>query len=293
MYYNVTLVDPTSYKFAYVLGDICRAVASGIRSLGHRCDLTTNNIEASATNIIVGTHLLSGQDLDLVRQSGARYIAIHTEWLSPGEPPYSVKSTFQGNQFEPTQRAFLEGAQAVWEAWESNIAQLSKFDIPAERFKRFWVGYHEDLEDVRHRDYAEKDIDALFVGSVTPRRQEILQRLGERLNVKAVFDMPQAFRNDFIARAKINLALFSDPALNYFSFLRIGYALNNRAFALSEPSVNDRGMQELILTADESVLAERCVELIQSGEIPRLAEAGYELYRQEFRMTRIVEELLG
>src|SRR5438067_8732140 len=136
--YNVTLIDPAGYKFAYVPTDICRVVASGIRSLGHRCDLTTNNIDPGAVNIIVGTHLLSAQDLGMVQQSGAQYIALHTEWLSPGEPPYQVKSTFQGNNFEPTQRAFLEGAIAVWEAWESNIQMLSRFDIPAERFRRFW-----------------------------------------------------------------------------------------------------------------------------------------------------------
>src|SRR5438105_11724849 len=86
--YNVTLVDPVGYKFAYVLADICRVVASGIRSLGYRCDLTTNNIDAGAVNIIVGTHLLSAQDLSMVQQSGSQYIALHTEWLSPGEPPY-------------------------------------------------------------------------------------------------------------------------------------------------------------------------------------------------------------
>jgi hypothetical protein len=290
--YNVTLVDPVGYKFAYVLSDICRAIASGIRSLGYRCDLTTNNIDAGAINIMVGTHLLSAQDLGLVQQSGSQYIALHTEWLSPGDPPYNVKSTFQGNNFEPTQRAFLEGALAVWEAWESNIQMLSRFDIPAERFKRFWVGYHEDLEEIRHRPYADKDIDALFVGSITPRRQTILQGLAQSMFVQGVFDSPHPFRNDFIARSKINLALFSDPALNYFSFLRIGYALNNHAFVVSEPSINDRGMQDLIVTVEAERMAERCTELIQSGDIPRLAEEGYERYRQ-LPMTDVVKELLG
>ena len=291
MRYNVTLVDPAGYKFAYVLGDICRVVASGIRSLGYRCDLTTNNIDAQATNIVVGTHLLSAQDLNMVQQSGAKYIALHTEWLSPGDAPYLVKSTFQGNEFEPTQRRFLENALAVWEAWDSNIQMLSRFDIPPERFKRFWVGYHEDLEEVRHRPYQDKDIGALFVGSVTPRRQALLQELSKHMSVSALFDAPQAFRNDFIARAKINLALFSDPALNYFSFLRIGYALNNRAFVVSEPSINDRGMQDLVVTAGADTLVQTCLEAIGSGAIPRLAEEAYERYRQ-LPMTAVVKELL-
>jgi hypothetical protein len=290
--YNVTLVDPAGYKFAYVLADICRIIASGIRSLGYRCDLTTNNIDAQAINIIVGTHLLSVQDLDMVRASGAPYIALHTEWLSPGEAPYSVKSTFQGNNFEPTQRAFLEGALAVWEAWESNIQMLSRFDIPAERFRRFWIGYHEDLEEIRHRPWADKDLDALFVGSITPRRQTILQEMQKTKTVAALFDAPQPFRNDFIARTKINLALFSDPALNYFSFLRIGYALNNRCFVVTEPSINDRGMQDLVETVDADNLVTRCTELIESGEIPRRADDAYERYRQ-LPMTAVVRELLG
>src|SRR5260370_468578 len=144
--YNVTLVDPAGYKFAYVLADICRIVASGIRSLGHRCDLTTNNIDPGAVNIIVGTHLLSPQDLTMVQQSGSKYIALHTEWLSPGDPPYQVKSTFQGNNFEPTQRPCLEGALAVWEAWKSNIQMISRFDIPPDRFTPFSIDYPDHLQ---------------------------------------------------------------------------------------------------------------------------------------------------
>jgi hypothetical protein len=292
MRYNVTLVDPATYKFAYLLADVSRVIASGLRSLGYRCDLTTNNIDSAATNIIVGTHLLTPGDARAIIDSGARYIALHTEWLSPGDPPYSVKSTFQGNDFESRQREFLERAEAIWEAWESNIQLLSLFDIPPERFRRYWTGYHVDLEEIRHRSYTDKDIDALFVGAVTPRRQAVLNELGRTLKVTAAMDLPHPFRNDLIARAKINLALFSDPALNYFSFLRIGYALNNRAFILSEPSVNDRGMQELVMTCPAEQLVERCRSLIDSGEIPRAADEAYELYREKWPITRILRELI-
>src|SRR5205814_527116 len=127
---------------------------------------------------------------------------------------------------------------------------------------------------------------------LTPRRQAILQQLTKSLNAIGLFDAPQAFRNDFIARAKINLALFSDPALNYFSFLRIGYALNNRAFVVSEPSVNDRGMQRIIEVVDAEHLVDRCRELIDSGQIAQLAAEAYEQYRA-FPMTDVVKELLA
>ncbi len=293
MRYNVTLVDPPTYKFAYVLIDICRTIASGIRSLGHRSDLSVNNIDTDSINIIVGTHLLTEQDLTAIRQTGAKYIALHTEWLSPGEPPYKVKSTFQGNNFEPTQRAFLENALGVWEAWDSNIQLLSRFDIPPERFRRFWIGYHEDLEDIRHRSYADKDLDALFFGSITPRRQALLHELSKTMNVLSVFDAPHAIRNDMIARAKINLALLSSPSLNYFSFTRIGYLLNNRGFVVTETSIKDRGMQDLVVDADAAHLVERCRELLASGDIPRMAEEAYERYRQTMPMTAVLEDLLS
>ena len=292
MRYNVTLIDPANYKYAYVLADICRPIAAGIRSLGYRCDLTTNNIEGGAINIIVGTHLLTEVEARALAQSGLPYIAVHTEWLSPGEPPCLVKSTFQGNNFEPMQRAFLEHAMCIWEAWDSNIELLSRFDIPPERFRRFWIGYHEDMEEVRHRPFADKDIDALFVGSVTPRRKALLDELGKTMKTVAAFDLPHPFRNDLIARSKINLALFSDPALNYFSFLRIGYALNNRAFVVSEPSINDRGMQRLITICDADHLARRCTRLIRGGDIGRMADEAYEQYRQSMPMTDVLKELL-
>jgi hypothetical protein len=292
MKYNVTLVDPVSYKFSYMLSDLCRVVALGIRSLGYQCDLTTNNMETGAINIVVGTHLLLESELRAIQQSGGQYIALQTEWLLPGDPPHEVKSTFQGNNFEPMQRGFLERAVAVWEAWDSNIELMSRFDIPPERFKRFWIGYHEDMEDVCHRAYADKDIDVFFVGSITPRRQAVLQELSQKLQVKAVFDLPQPFRNDLMARSKINLALFSDPSLNYFSFLRIGYALNNRAFVVTERSIHDRGMQDLVVTSDQAHLQEDCVSLIRDSQIPRLAAEAHERYRETMPMTELLKELL-
>ena len=147
--YNVTLVDPPTYKYAYVLADICRIVASGIRSLGFRCDLSTNNIDTGATNIIVGTHLLTTDDIATILEQRPSYITLQSEWLLPGDQPWLVKSTFQGNQFEPMQRRLLEGAVAVWEAWESNIALLSRFDIPPDAGDFRLIEWLYDLEDAK------------------------------------------------------------------------------------------------------------------------------------------------
>jgi hypothetical protein len=291
MKYNVTLIDPSSYKFAYMLTDICRTLAAGIRELGHECDLTVNNIELTAVNIIVGTHLLAKPAIESLVNSGARYIVLHTEWLYPGNPPHQIRSTFQGDDFEPVNRQLFERAEAVWDGLDNNLDLLARWDIPREKLKSFWIGYTDALVDVIHRDESCKDIDVLFFGTVTPYRAPILEQLSRSLRLVIVGDAPRDFRNDYIARAKINLCVHSSPELNYYSFTRAGYLLNNRAFVLSETSLKHRGMLDVVEHASRDRLPQRALELLADGDLATLAEREAEHYRL-MPMKEIVRPLL-
>src|SRR5579862_2891619 len=100
MQYNVTLIDPANYKYAYLLTDTSRMIAYGLRSLGYSCSLTVNNLDASAINVIVGTHLLQEQDSNSIINSGVKVVVHQSEVLMPGTGGVRVRSSFLGDQFE-------------------------------------------------------------------------------------------------------------------------------------------------------------------------------------------------
>jgi hypothetical protein len=290
MKYNVTLVDPANYKFAHLLTDICRTIAYGLRELGLHCDLTVNSIDTGYTNIIVGTHLLSAGDVSGIVSSGAPYIPLQSEVLQRDPQTGVISSSYQGQQFETIARPLMEHAVAVWDGL-TELRLLHQLSVADEKVKRFRIGYCEGLEDIEQRPYDSKDLDVLFFGSLTPHRTKIFDSLqGLRL---AVFEYgPSAFRNDMIARAKINLSLHSSPDLDYFPQPRTGYLLNNKAFVLAETSVDHPAMRELVVEADADGLRERCAHLLSNAaELKCQAEAAYEGYRR-LRMADMLAEII-
>jgi hypothetical protein len=290
MKYNVTLVDPASYKFAHVLTDICRTIAFGLRELGHACDLTVNSIDNAYMNILVGSHLLTADDVKAVLDSGARFIVLQSEALYLDQQTGSVCNSFQGRQFEAVARPLMQRARAVWDGL-TDLPILAKLGVPERKVKRFGIGYAQGLEDVQHRPYDQKDLDVLFFGGLTPYRRQILASL-QGMRVAHFEYGPSAFRNDMIARTRINLSVHSSPGLTHVPQGRVGYLLNNRAFVLSEPATDHPPMRDLLTEVPTECMAARCAELLaEPAEIEARAEAAYEGYRR-LRMADILDEIL-
>ncbi len=290
MKYNVTLVDPANYKFAHLLTDICRTIAYGLRDLGLDCDLTVNSIDTGATNIIVGTHLLNAAEVAAIVNSGAPYIPLQSEVLHRDPETGAVSSSYQGQQFETIARPLMDRAVAVWDGL-TELRVLHQLSVADEKVRRFRIGYCEGLEDIEHRPYDRKDIDVLFFGSLTPHRQSVFSSLhGMRV---ALFEYgPSAFRNDMIARAKINLSLHSAPELDYFPQTRTGYLLNNRAFVLAETSIDHPAMRDLVVEAPADKLRSRCAQLLSNpAQLEQQADTAYQGYRK-LRMADMLAEIL-
>jgi hypothetical protein len=278
--YNVTLIDPAGYKFAYLLTDSCRVIAHGLRGLGRRADLTVNTLEPDAVNVIVGGHLLVAEAADRIRASGIRYVVLQTEWLSAG-PDGTVHSSFQGANFERSCRAFFEGAEQVWESYDHNRALLERWSLGSGRLRRLaGYGFHEDLVEIRHRPWAEKDVDVLFFGSVTPRRARVIEELSRTLNVVAVLDAPAAFRNELIARARINLNLLATDEYQHLSLARVSVLLNNRCVVVSEQANTHPELQALMRTTEYGRLAGTCRALLATADLDAMAEAALAGYRR-------------
>ena len=286
--YNVTLISPDNYKYGYLLTDICRFMAYGLRSLGYRCDLTLNSIDTNRINIIVGSHLVTPAEADAIVRAGVRYVVFQSEWLFPGKAPGQVVSSFRGERFAAESLPLLKGTQAVWEPYDWNIGLLKGAGIPPERVKRYRaIGYHELMRDVRHRPWRAKDIDVLFFGSLTERRQRVLDALARRYRVTSLLDAPAEFRNDLIARARVNLNLNAADHYTHLSLSRVGYLLNNACAVVSEAATTHHEIQALMRCAPYERLVEACQEQLGRPDLEEQAERSY----GRFKVFPVAEEL--
>ncbi len=253
--------------------------------------MTVNNFDASAINIVAMTHLLSEADIKTIMDAGLKYICIQTEALFPGSGETRVMSAFQGDQFEKKCRRFYEQALSIWEPYDSNRELLALFDIPSERLKKLSFGFHEKLIDIEHRSPEKKDIDVLFFGSVSPRRQAILQALSQRFRVTGLLDAPAAFRNDLIARARLNLNIHNSDQFRHLSLTRATYLLNNRCLLLSETSDTHPELRSLILEADYQQLVAACETTLARSDLEQLVEHSFARF-QQMPMTECLRELI-
>jgi len=290
MRFNVTLIDPANYKFAYFLTDTCRTIAAGLRSLGHVSDLTVNHIDSASTNIIVGTHLLTPPNATAVIEAGAPYIAFQSEWLYP-DADANVCSGFSSGPLQPPLVELFTKAAAVWDCLDSNLPLLQRLGVPKPHIKLYVPGFHEDLVDIQHRPPPERDIDVLFFGSPTPYREQVFDQLRQDLRLMTLFDAPSAFRNDLIARAQINLVLQSGQELSYLPPQRVGYLLNNRCAVLAEAAKEGGLLDDLVLQASRETLVDACKLMLSSPDTEQHVEETFELYRQR-PVTAVLERLL-
>jgi len=271
-HYNVTLIYPANYRFGYLLTDICRFFAFGLRELGHRADMTVNMLDRDAINLLVGTHLMTAAEVASVLGQGLRYIALESEILSLG-PGGKIVSSFQGEAFGPTLGPLFAGAEAVWDPFHINIVMLRRLGIPAERIKFLSTyGYAAEMREIKHRPWAEKDIDALFFGSVTDRRAALLAQLEPHMKVVSILDAPAAFRNDLIARAKLNLNLNATDGYTHMPLTRVGYLLNNAAVIVSEPIDTNPELHPMMTFTPKEQLLATCRAMLASPETAELGE---------------------
>ncbi|GAB4341502.1 MAG: hypothetical protein Kow0099_18310 [Candidatus Abyssubacteria bacterium] len=270
--YRICLVMPKGYGHSLCFREIAILLKSSIVSAGIDCDFQVNQLAADRINVILGYHLMKF-DESLTR---CRYIPYQFEQLDAREGWYSEDV-----------KTLLQNAFAVWDySWE-NIEFLRRLGIPA---KHLPLGYHENLEAVRHN--TSKDIDILFYGSMGERRKFVIDALSACANVKVLFGVYGKERDEYIARSKIILNVHFYSA-RIFEAPRISYLLNNRCFVISEESATNpyEGVELCEVPYDR--LAETCIYYLNHPEeIDRKRASTYEQFKNNYPMTMLIEKVL-
>lgn len=257
--YQISLIRPQGYVHSDAFCEVAETLLGGFRRLGHPVSIAENQVDSSATNIILGFHLLNFADMDRLPPSSVVY---NLEQIDPAACQTHHLRIDQMRRF------------TVWDYSLRNIRKLAEFQCPARHVP---LGYSPELTRI---DAApEQDIDVLFYGSINERRQKILDALrAAGLKVRAAFGVYGAERDALIARAKVVLNVhFYDAQI--FEIVRVSYLLANRKAVISEYSEGteiDDDLRDAVVLSSYERLVEDCVRLVANQDQRQaLAEKGF------------------
>tara|TARA_B110000008_G_C16882080_1_gene529351 strand:- start:238 stop:1074 length:837 start_codon:yes stop_codon:yes gene_type:complete len=212
MSYNVCIVKPKNYPHSDAFWELAELLTYSLRDLENDVIMSISEIFVDRKNIIFGAHLLTNFDLP------PSTIIFNTEQLWHGVEHWAKRITELGRKF------------IIFDYDENNIKFLNQKGC--KKVFKFQIGYHEKLNRIPYRE--DKDIDVLFYGSMKNRRKKLLMNLANSgLNVKHLFGVYGAQRDEYISRAKIVLNCHHYEA-KIFEIVRVHYLVNNNIPVVSE-----------------------------------------------------------
>jgi hypothetical protein len=201
--------------------------------------------------------------------------------------PDGINVARNKEQMETVYLPLLMGAAAVWDGSRDNIAALERYDI---RATYLVGGYHPAMEEIIHKK--NKDIDFLFYGSITPHRREMLRALEQRgCQVCVTFDVRAIYRNDLIARAKVNLSPGQGAGMGQLPWSRICYLLNNGSLCVVERCHDQAWLEHCFLSASTDHWIDLCRDTLHRPDRCQIAEEFAERFRKMPFADRLAEVL--
>jgi hypothetical protein len=261
MQFAVAVVAPASYVHSQAFREVAEALHYGLRALGHGSLLTTRLDYDDRHTIVLGSNVLASFG-----------------WDPPKKPIlYNLEQVDDSSPWMTPAQLTLFRRHPVWDYSRANIEQLTARGVSG--LTHVPIGYVPQLTRIVP---AAEDIDVLFYGLYSKRRQAVLDALRARgFRVEQLFGVYGAARDALIARSKIviNMHVYEAKVLE---IVRISYLLANRRAVVSEPGRDPTEESDLapgIAFAAYDELVDRCTELLRDERARReLAERGYDLF---------------
>jgi len=254
----IWIVSPPGYLHSHAFDEVAEGLSEAFSELGGSAPIARHPSEWHGRSpIVLGGNLLQHMPLDIPPSS----IILNLEQVVPG-------SDWLGSGY----LALLKH-HPVLDYSVQNHDQLCKAGISHARVLE--IGYSPTLTRVPID--AEKDIDVLFYGSMSDRRQIALDHvIAAGLRVEELYDVYGSERDKKLARTKLVLNIHYHEN-GVFEVVRVSYLLANRVPVVSEGKPDDA---EWVLGAVQFApyhrLAETCMALASdSTHRKELAETGF------------------
>jgi hypothetical protein len=212
---TTTLNDVTAHSEDYRPPADCDQRGGWVH-LGYDAKLSINDIEQDSRKIIIGSHLLKCHSIE---QMPSSTIIVNTERIHENQNPGWHPVIFK-----------WVGRFETWDFKPRNIEVFESMGIAG--VKLMGIGYQPQLSRIGKAD--EQDIDVLFYGSRSRRRNAVLQQMRQRgLRVVSLFGVYGAERDEYVARAKVVVSPHKADS-EIFEVLRVNYLLSNAKAVVCE-----------------------------------------------------------
>ncbi len=258
--WQICAIDRPGYIHAAAFSEIVEAVFHGMLQLDLRVELVREPRALSDRAILIGAHLLGAEECAEIPDGAIVYNSEHA-----------------GSGFlTPHYEALLRRC-TTWDYSADNARVFGARLATAVNYVP--LGYVPQFTRVVRQN---ADIDVLFVGSSSPRREQVLDALRvQGLIVHHAFGVYGAARDALIARARVVLNMhFHLPGA--FEVVRVGYLLANRCAMVCEVNPGetvDADLAGAFLAAPFSELATVTARLVEDAALRSVfAEAGFRAF---------------
>jgi len=245
----------------------------------------------------------------LRKQHGLKIGVIATELMVGGTIPYGRhgmawdgdKETFFRNRVAGFDR-FAQGVDFVW-AWLERTAHEFRNHSRVSRF--FPVGHVSQIPTFQRQ--APKDIDVLFFGMLTPHRASVIDSfLNKGLKVHCVGRgfpcgyLSKSYLTSMMDRARIGLNLnlhAQDDTVDgidprFASCMRITEMLEREMCVVSEEIPLDNPYRDFMVCDRPDGLAQRCKQLIDSGDWRHSGELSASRFRARMNAVDLCKPVI-
>ncbi len=258
---KVTLVRirTAGFEDTRAFDDIAELLGAAFEGLGADVGISTNVCAADGVNIVVGANVL------------ARMTTAERPCLPPNSIIWNLEQVSRDNPWMSEDYVRLLRTFAVWDYSARNIANLER-DFGIGHAVLLRLGH---MPRMRRIAPAEQDIDVLFYGLLSARRERILSELHDAgLRIKALTDCFGAERDAFIARAKVVLNLHYYDFAGVSEIVRLSYLLSNAKAVVSEVNATtaiESDVRACLVAVPYSGLVDACLTLVDN-EVARKAQ---------------------
>lgn len=202
-----------------------------------------------------------------------------------------------GTGVGPRLFAAMKNAREVWGYTRSNQEHAAILGVLF-HFVPFGYAPHYESTFREHIEgkNLEQDIDVLFFGAMSARRQRALDALKLRgMKVHVVSSQPMYGGEEFdelLARSKIVIGIhyYDELEAQIPDLARVDHLLSNRRFVVHErPSVSDSAFEQYVTTCEYDEIPDTCAHfLARPEERARKAAAAYEWFKSEYELDAFV-----
>jgi O-methyltransferase/8-demethyl-8-(2,3-dimethoxy-alpha-L-rhamnosyl)tetracenomycin-C 4'-O-methyltransferase len=262
---DIVHVQPQGFPDSGVFTEVAETLRHGFRALGYDAQVQPGVLRFGVPLVVLAAHLLSADDT-LRLPVGA--IIYNLEQMRPGA--WATRADYLA----------LLARHTVWDFAAANVTAIrAATGNPA--VHHVPIGYAAPLTRIAPAPV--QDIDVLFYGSITPRRDAVLRALAaEGLQVVAGFRVYGEERDALIARAKVVLNLHAHDDWG-FEIVRVAHLLANRKAVVCEaatPDAIDGDLRHAVRGVPYAGLVDACRALVHDAVARGVLEAaGWEAFR--------------